>query len=330
MPGHKSFIMTISHPHPSDLEGLRNMEPYCGTLFVALEHESHYHLQCYWTLKKEVGNKSYKYFHSFFPKKKIVSYKEETDLDIKLLNTAWIQSASGKRGYNYDYIIRGLHKDGTAKSFSEVIWNKNNSEVVDQTPALVRAVKRIRNGEHLDSFSTTDEYAETCARNLPYLKYAQELEVRKRYKTPSFKLEDYEIETPRECNHLFTVFYGKPGIGKTQFAKAHFKHPLVVRNIEIAKNHFKDGYHDGLVLDDMNFGHWPREAVIHLTDFEEASELHCRNKNFFKPPGLPIIATTNVAGGNIFGEWFYDGAIQRRIQVYDLGDKSLFNNGKLD
>ena len=330
MPTHKSFVMTIANPHPSDMDGLRKLEPICSTLFVSLEHETHYHLQCYWTVKKEAGNKSFKFFREFFPKKKLISYEStDKDVDISMKDTAWIKSASSTRGYNYDYIIRGLNPDGTPKTFSCVIYNKNNSEKIHNDPSLVRVVKRMREGEHMDDIIIQDEFVEASSKALFYLKHVQGTITAKRYKTTHRSIEDFNIETPRETAHLFTIMHGTTGIGKTQFAKAHFKNPLLVRSFEGVKK-FRFNVHDGIIFDDMDFSEWKRERIIHLTDWEEGAELWCRHSNWYRPPQTQMIATTNNPGGNIFGEYFYDPAIQRRIQVYNLGDQPLFSKDEQD
>ncbi len=61
-----------------------------------------------------------------------------------------------------------------------------------------------------------------------------------------------------------TLICGQTNTGKTHFACAHFKNPLVVSNFEKVKKLTPD--HDGIVFDDMSFRHWPPETVIHLLD----------------------------------------------------------------
>lgn len=322
MPTHKSFIMTIANPHPSDMDGLRRLEPLCSTLYVALEHETHYHLQCYWTIKKDQGNKSFKFFRDFFPKKKIVSYTAETDdLDISVKDTAWIKAASGTRAYNHEYIVRGLHKDGTSKSFSEVIYNKNLSGTIETTPALVRVVKRMREGAHMDDLIMDDDNIEASAKSMTYLKHVQSILERKRAKKNyiHMKLEDFLIETPREHNFLFTVFWGMSGIFKTKFAEAHFKNPITVKSIEHLRDRYIPGHTDGIILDDMDFSdrkEWTRENILCLLDFYAETTVKCRYKDFIKPANVEIIATSNYP--NVFGDLGNLPEIAGRIQVYHL------------
>ena len=71
------------------------------------------------------------------------------------------------------------------------------------------------------------------------------------------------------------VLWGASQIGKTQFALAHFKNPLLVSHIDELK-HFSAGTHDGIVFDDMSFTHTPRTAQIHLVDQNNSRAIHIR------------------------------------------------------
>lgn len=70
------------------------------------------------------------------------------------------------------------------------------------------------------------------------------------------------------------LFSGPSGIGKTQFAIAHFSKPLVVSHMDNLKQLSPD--HDGIVFDDMSFNHIPVESVIHLLDYDLTRTLHVR------------------------------------------------------
>lgn len=88
------------------------------------------------------------------------------------------------------------------------------------------------------------------------------------------------------------LFWGKSGSGKTQFALAHFKNPLLVRHIDKLKEFSEEN--DGIVFDDMSFKHIPPEAVIHLLDMEEESTVHCRYQVGVIPRNVPRIFTHNT------------------------------------
>lgn len=136
-----------------------------------------------------------------------------------------------------------------------------------------------------------------------------------RYET--FKMDIMDIDR-------FTIIWGPSGIGKTQWALAHFKNPLMCSDIEDLRK-YDPAVNDGVVFDDMDFSHIPRTAIIHLVDSEYRRSIHMRHYNWDKPAGLPMIATTNNHGGNIFGQYYDDPAIVRRIRVVSVEDGDLYD-----
>lgn len=111
------------------------------------------------------------------------------------------------------------------------------------------------------------------------------------------------------------VIQGPTGVGKTALAKALLGgDALLVSHIDWLKN-FVPGEHTGVIFDDMNFGRWPRESVIHLVDTGEDRQIHCRYACGFLPEGTPRIFTTNHEWNTILGD---DPAIKRRLQVIDM------------
>lgn len=109
------------------------------------------------------------------------------------------------------------------------------------------------------------------------------------------------------------VIYGPPNKGKTQFALAHFKSPLMVSHVdELSK--FDGSVHDGIVFDDMEFLHYPRSSTIHLIDTDHGRPIHIRYACAWIPAETKKIFTTNRVGGTIFVGQYQDEAIDRRIR----------------
>lgn len=118
----------------------------------------------------------------------------------------------------------------------------------------------------------------------------------------------------------FIILTGPSGIGKTQFALAHFQNPLFVSHIEQLKQ-LEGGDYDGVIFDDMSFAHFPREARIHLCDLKFDREIHCRFANAKLPAKFPRILTTNKSFQEVMfkpEEDHTDYAIARRCHVYNL------------
>lgn len=88
------------------------------------------------------------------------------------------------------------------------------------------------------------------------------------------------------------VLTGRAGSGKTSFAKAHFKHPLVCSHLDDLKT-LRVGYHDGVIFDDMSFTHLPATSIIHLLDVENTRSIHCRNTNASLLAGMRRLFTIN-------------------------------------
>ena len=107
---------------------------------------------------------------------------------------------------------------------------------------------------------------------------------------------------------------GPSGCGKTQWATHQFDNPLFCRQIDQLKD-FKQGFHDGIVFDDMSFAHIPLESCIHLLDWDMDSAIHCRHTNAFIPRHTRKIFTTNKTFFEAFPPDPH-GALRRRIDTF--------------
>jgi hypothetical protein len=64
-------------------------------------------------------------------------------------------------------------------------------------------------------------------------------------------------------------FVGASGCGKTQFAMAHFKNPLVINRLDGVQLFQAAGVHDGIVFDDIDVNSFKKKAPQLLIDFLE-------------------------------------------------------------
>lgn len=126
------------------------------------------------------------------------------------------------------------------------------------------------------------------------------------------------------------VVFGNAGIGKTEFALAHFERPLLVRHLDVLGS-FSPRYHDGIVFDDMSFTHFPFGQRIHLTDMTRASDIHIRYVTAHIPPGTKKIFCYNT--GDVFTHHDPEkeqlteaqyAAIARRVNFYGPWTAQLF------
>lgn len=132
------------------------------------------------------------------------------------------------------------------------------------------------------------------------------------------RIEDPEYDLQSCCKHLgrdpmdldntTTVLVGPPGIGKTEYALAHFRAPLLVSHMDDLRD-FDSSLHDGIVFDDMDFTHMPRTAQIHITDWTKGRSIHARYGNSWIPKHTRKIVTCNLY------PFMDDPAIIRRTTV---------------
>lgn len=107
------------------------------------------------------------------------------------------------------------------------------------------------------------------------------------------------------------IFIGPSGIGKTQFALAHFQNPCFVSHIDDVRT-YDPKTHDGIVFDDVEFTHWPLSAQIHLVDSDQPRSLHARFSNVKIPANTRKIFTCNEGRMPVN---VMDEAISRRVHV---------------
>lgn len=103
-----------------------------------------------------------------------------------------------------------------------------------------------------------------------------------------FSASDFRVPL-YDCSEKMPVITGPSGMGKTQFALAHFKNPLLVTTLKDLCSYTKEN--DGIVFDDFEWKALDIKQVLALTDYEE-TKITVGNKTIVLPKGLPRIATS--------------------------------------
>lgn len=113
---------------------------------------------------------------------------------------------------------------------------------------------------------------------------------------------DYVGNTEWECPQLRStelpsnscpVLVGPSGVGKSAWAKRVAPKPaLWVSHVDVLRL-FKPGFHKSIIFDDMSFTHFPLQAQIHLVDWTDARQIHCRYGYATIPAGTIKIFTCN-------------------------------------
>lgn len=116
------------------------------------------------------------------------------------------------------------------------------------------------------------------------------------------------------------LLWGTTGFGKTQFALAHFKNPLLVRHLDSLAG--LSPLHDGIVFDDVDLKNRPPNSIIHLLDWDCESSVHIRYKVATIPKKTKKIFTSNQE--NPFYEICTNeeitAAIERRLRKIEINE----------
>jgi len=135
----------------------------------------------------------------------------------------------------------------------------------------------------------------------------------------SFHLRDFN-RAPLEFDDMMpVVLHGLSNAGKTEFAVAHFKQPVIVRRRDDLKSL---GLRvDGIIFDDVDLKDWKPEEVIALLNVTKDRTVGARYSDARLPANVPLIFTTNLGMTSPFDSLFPMGksaeqqvAIARRFK----------------
>lgn len=119
---------------------------------------------------------------------------------------------------------------------------------------------------------------------------------RKEIAVPKYGLDKFSLDPLNFDEKKAALLTGTTSYGKTNYAMAHFKRPLLATHIDDLKDLTPDN--DGIVFDDMSFLHWPLESIIHLMPRDYDSRVNVRYSTVHVPYNIPKIFVSNK--GNPF------------------------------
>lgn len=135
-----------------------------------------------------------------------------------------------------------------------------------------------------------------------------------------YKPEDFNIPLKKDFSKTL-VFIGPTGIGKTQYALAHFKEPLHVRDkVDYARYTTRT---DGIVMDDINTAGWNALTFLKLIEIETAVSQDIKYGSIRIEANTPRIICCNSE--ELL--WPKDmapetkAACMRRLKIYHLNEK---------
>lgn len=165
---------------------------------------------------------------------------------------------------------------------------------LEQIPPYVSADAKIKMAATMDPLDWINDQLEqggNMGQIAGMLKY-QELAKKRKREEEDDKHEFKEFTRPFVQDFRCMYVWGPSQIGKTEWCKMHFSNYLFVRHMDKLKQ-FEPGVHDGIIFDDMSFRHLPRETSIFLTDWNNDSDIHCRNSCAVIPKHTKKIFTNN-------------------------------------
>jgi len=146
-------------------------------------------------------------------------------------------------------------------------------------------------------------YGTTILQNLSSLSETKQLAIARELTSYS---ELFEWDRKRVL-----ILKGSTNCGKTTLAASLLPMGLMVGHADMLLTLGKG--HDGIIMDDMSFKHWPDESQIQLLDTAVERHIHVRYKVARIPAGTARIITTNKEASEILN--MGNPAIARRVQV---------------
>jgi hypothetical protein len=255
---------------------------------------------------------------SQYPKLEFYSCVHETsDSENEYEHThfaAWFSKTVDTKNERY-FDFEGIHPN--IKSIKSDLQWRNTCKYHEKSPVLLvrteklepasSLIKRIREAESLHEACESAGIKACTVNDVKLLRDDKPRAER----TVSPHPNDSWLRPPTEDFKCLFI-HGATNTGKTEWAIAHFPEGcLFVRHMDDLKG-FVPGVHDGIVFDDMSFAHLPREAVIHLLDWDRPSAIHCRYTTATIPAHTRKIIVSNKQYNETFPEDEH-GAIKRRI-----------------
>jgi len=172
-------------------------------------------------------------------------------------------------------------------AYGEIIVPKDKDEEFAEVCQYVKECKTLK------QVFSMGPYLRTISTKVSFWEKFWTQNHKKKITNALFPMDKFRMPPITDWTTSWLVF-GNAGTGKTQWALAHFKNPLLVSHTDDLKEFDADD-HDGIVFDDMSFKHMPSDGIIHLLDREVERSIHARFTNATVPAGVPKIFCHNNA-----------------------------------
>ncbi|AMH87761.1 replication-associated protein [Pacific flying fox faeces associated circular DNA virus-12] len=122
-----------------------------------------------------------------------------------------------------------------------------------------------------------------------------------------------ELEESDRC----LLLIGPSGWGKTQYLLAHYNERQIVRATHMDDLKKISKTTEILILDDLSYGHLPRQTLLHLFDMKTDRSVHVRYTVANLHQSLLVILVGNELE-LVLGAHIEDVAVMRRVTVFQL------------
>lgn len=264
-------------------------------------------------IAQELHKDGNKHIHCYLLLKKKVDIRDERFFDYKEFHP----KVEGCRSWKN--VIKYVTKEGNyISNYDKEMLDKIINDNMKVGDLYLKARSLAKDGKVKDSIIVL-EHSKTV-RDLTIHGNAIQKNLRSlavKRKEPDYSIDNFSINFEWDRTKSL-VLWGPTNTGKTSLAKALLPRALFITHKDRLKDYDEDEY-EGLIFDDMSFKHWPREAQIHIVDFDNDRQIDVKHGMAMIPAKTPRIFTTNMMPAEIM--LADDGAIARRIQIEFIKDK---------
>lgn len=155
---------------------------------------------------------------------------------------------------------------------------------------------KLQNNKYKTRQEALEDFRERAAYALTYRKGPLMTAINSKFPISDdrsqYTLDDFTHKPLDFTDNRTKVLVGGTGIGKTQFALAHFNNPLKITHTD-DWNRFDPDYHDGAVVDDVAYNKYEPVKFLHIIEMRTSAGVRFLYGNNVIPANFRKIFTIN-------------------------------------